>query len=387
MRDGRCAAAALVARLAVFAASVFLVCWAIHGFAWGILKDVNGYDSPYTPASGAKTENLGFLRLCSGRFPSISTTAEARGRSCSARFRIRDGGTISPALRPSRARRPKWQSRWDLSRWQRLAQFRACGAGAAFQAALSAGLQPDWAVLFCWSAIVLFGAMMLGSRVQLGQRYLLPMYPMLYFLAADALWSLSVQCTGSGQTVSSARCAAVLRGPMPRVAAAVVLLTVQVASALAIAPHYLAYFSPIAGGPTAGYRLLADSNIDWGQDLPLLRAKLEQMGCRRALLRYSGTANPEASRCRTTPLDRSAIEEFFEFECLAVSVNDLSGYHRIVNPRLIAVATFEPTARAGYSIFIFDLRVPKLRRSIGDRLERLCGDRPRSRAERNIEMR
>ncbi len=255
------------------------------------------------------------------------------------------------------------------------------------QAALSAGLQPDWAVLFCWSAIVLFGAMMLGSRVQLGQRYLLPMYPMLYFLAADALWSLSVQCTGSGQTVSSARCAAVLRGPMPRVAAAVVLLTVQVASALAIAPHYLAYFSPIAGGPTAGYRLLADSNIDWGQDLPLLRAKLEQMGCRRALLRYSGTANPEASGVRTTPLDRSAIEEFFEFECLAVSVNDLSGYHRIVNPRLIAVAPFEPTARAGYSIFIFDLRVPKLRRSIGDRLERLCGDRPRSRAERNIEMR
>ena len=293
MRDGHCAAAALVARLAVFAASVFLVCWAIHGFAWGILKDVNGYDSPYTPAWAAQTENLGFLRLCSGRFPSISTTAEARGRSCSARFRIRDGGTISPALRPSRARRPKWQSRWDLSRWQRLAQFRACGAGAASRRRFRRGCSRTGR---SYSAGPRLSCLRDDAWLPCATRPAIPAPDVsdALFPRCRCMWSLSVQCTGSGQTVSSAQCAAVLRGPMPRVAAAVVLLTVQVASALAIAPHYLAYFSPIAGGPTAGYRLLADSNIDWGQDLPLLRAKLEQMGCRRALLRYSGTANPEA---------------------------------------------------------------------------------------------
>ena len=34
-------------------------------------------------------------------------------------------------------------------------------------------------------------------------------------------------------------------------------------------PHYLAYFNELAGGPrwpNRGYRLLADSNLDWGQD-------------------------------------------------------------------------------------------------------------------------
>jgi hypothetical protein len=40
---------------------------------------------------------------------------------------------------------------------------------------------------------------------------------------------------------------------------------------LAVRPHYLAYFSGVAGGPAQGYRRLADSSLDWGQDLPGLK--------------------------------------------------------------------------------------------------------------------
>jgi hypothetical protein len=46
------------------------------------------------------------------------------------------------------------------------------------------------------------------------------------------------------------------------------LLSWHLATTVQIHPHYLAYFSPAAGGPSQGYRHLVDSSLDWGQDLP-----------------------------------------------------------------------------------------------------------------------
>lgn len=39
-----------------------------------------------------------------------------------------------------------------------------------------------------------------------------------------------------------------------------------IGASVAIYPHYLAYFNSFAGGPINGWRYLADSNLDWGQD-------------------------------------------------------------------------------------------------------------------------
>ncbi|HZL99129.1 MAG TPA: hypothetical protein VFD43_02660, partial [Planctomycetota bacterium] len=73
----------------------------------------------------------------------------------------------------------------------------------------------------------------------------------------------------------------------------------QVADSLAIRPHYLAYFSPVCGGPSQGWRHLVDSSLDWGQDLPGLADYLEEQ--RRSAsppeevyLSYFGTGSPDA---------------------------------------------------------------------------------------------
>ena len=39
-----------------------------------------------------------------------------------------------------------------------------------------------------------------------------------------------------------------------------------------VRPHYLAYFNESVGGPANGYKHLVDSSLDWGQDLPELKA-------------------------------------------------------------------------------------------------------------------
>lgn len=42
-------------------------------------------------------------------------------------------------------------------------------------------------------------------------------------------------------------------------------------STLRVYPHQLAYFNEFAGGPENGYKHLLHSNLNWGQDLGLLR--------------------------------------------------------------------------------------------------------------------
>jgi hypothetical protein len=43
-------------------------------------------------------------------------------------------------------------------------------------------------------------------------------------------------------------------------------------------PHYLSYFNQTVGGPRNGSKWLVDSNLDWGQDLPLLKKFSESHG-------------------------------------------------------------------------------------------------------------
>ncbi len=72
------------------------------------------------------------------------------------------------------------------------------------------------------------------------------------------------------------------------------LLGWQVRESWWIRPHYLAYFSPLAGGPESGHRHLVDSSLDWGQDLPGLKTWLDRNAPHEAVyLSYFGTSDPE----------------------------------------------------------------------------------------------
>jgi hypothetical protein len=48
-------------------------------------------------------------------------------------------------------------------------------------------------------------------------------------------------------------------------------LLATIASTLRVYPHQLAYFNELAGGPENGHRHLLHSNLDWGQDLLLVK--------------------------------------------------------------------------------------------------------------------
>ena len=77
-----------------------------------------------------------------------------------------------------------------------------------------------------------------------------------------------------------------------------ILLTAYAAEAMWFWPNYLAYFNVIAGGPRHAYRWFVDSSLDWGQDLKVLKPRLDnypdEAGAGLPVyLSYFGVARPD----------------------------------------------------------------------------------------------
>jgi len=112
-------------------------------------------------------------------------------------------------------------------------------------------------VLGTWAAAVLLSSLL--SHLDIGIRYLLPAFPAAYLLLCGLLTPV------------------LQAGRWWRVVALALALSYGGAT-VAAHPHYLPFFNSLAGGPAGGWRYLANSNSDWGQDLPLLKRWLEQEG-------------------------------------------------------------------------------------------------------------
>jgi 4-amino-4-deoxy-L-arabinose transferase-like glycosyltransferase len=95
------------------------------------------------------------------------------------------------------------------------------------------------------------------SLINMGVRYLLPIYPFCIVLASAAAASLFTR-TVFGRVVVAA------------------LMILTVISSLHSYPDFLAYSNELAGGPAHTYRLVTDSNADWGQGLKWTKSYLDQ---------------------------------------------------------------------------------------------------------------
>jgi hypothetical protein len=114
---------------------------------------------------------------------------------------------------------------------------------------------------------IVYGAASLTSHLNIGQRHILPLYPILFIMAGALLSRLPTHSRALREPAAPGR--------SPRswqiglIGAALIGAEACVETA-AISPDYLAYFNLAAGGPENGRRLLGDSSLDWGQNLPRL---------------------------------------------------------------------------------------------------------------------
>lgn len=208
------------------------------------------------------------------------------------------------------------------------------------------------AVAFLAAPVVFYFAVAVVTRLNIGHRHILPVYPFLLVLVgAGVPWVLERRRwfqLGVG-----------------------LLVLWHAAASVRIHPDYLAYFNELAGGPDLGHRYLLDSNLDWGQDLKGLKVYMDRHGIERVWLSYFGTADPAYYGIRYNylpsygPLPRDRGEEPTPW--VAISVTNLYGVYLPavwIRGRPTPPDTFRvfwnrrPVAKIGYSIFLYRLDRP-----------------------------
>jgi hypothetical protein len=202
--------------------------------------------------------------------------------------------------------------------------------------------RPDAA--FLWLPVLVYAVFTTTRGLQIGHRHLLPIYPFLFVAAGEAaawLWSWR----------------------RPKGLAVVAALGVWYSGGtLRQHPHHLAFFNEIAGGSANGWRLLVDSNLDWGQDLERLAAWMRENGVPRVKLSYFGSADPwyygiEAERLPgyTSPHAPRVTREIHPGDVVAVSATNLQGVYLEPEDRALMarLRALEPIARVGWSIRVY----------------------------------
>jgi Dolichyl-phosphate-mannose-protein mannosyltransferase len=196
--------------------------------------------------------------------------------------------------------------------------------------------------------IVLYLGSAMLARLNIGLRHLLPIYPFVLLLAAAAVKELIDAKSKSGWIVLG------------------VLVAFWLFEFGRVYPNNLAFFNQAVGGPRNGYKYLADSNLDWGQDLKPLKKWMERNGAAHINLAYFGTADPA----------------YYHIDCTYLPGTDFVGAQSIKPPQLpgyVAVSATildgvyldelgrafykplrdaEPVADIGYSIHVYRVERP-----------------------------
>lgn len=201
--------------------------------------------------------------------------------------------------------------------------------------------------LVLWLPVGIYAAVAVVRALNIGHRHLLPIYPFLFVAAgrvADWAFPSPAARTRVPALIVSALCGW------------------HVAATALIHPHYLAYVNELGGGPANGYRLFADSNLDWGQDLKNLKAYLDRHAIGAVKLSYFGTADPayyaipgDLIPSHMLPPPRVTTREVRPGELLAVSATNLQGVYLPPEDQALMARLREqkPIDNVGYSILIY----------------------------------
>jgi hypothetical protein len=167
-----------------------------------------------------------------------------------------------------------------LAVWLRQRRARQRPAGSAARV-------DRWTTLCLLVPPGIYAASAFTSHLNIGVRHVLPLYPFAF---------IGIGLVAAKMMATAARPTRLVCGALA------LLLTVETGTAF---PNYIPFFNLAARnlpGADGGLGLLGDSNIDWGQDLPLLAEWQKHHHDRPLYLSYFGSADPQYYGVRYTDL-------------------------------------------------------------------------------------
>jgi len=187
--------------------------------------------------------------------------------------------------------------------------------------------------------LIFFGAASY-SKTQIGLRYILPVYPLLFIYFSGLYKSRFSFYT--------------LRFTL------YLLLFWHIFSSIKTYPHYLSYFNEITGGPKNGYKYLVDSNLDWGQDLKFLKKYLAGKNV-NLIECYFGQGDTKYEGIKSQHILSQVSSDDVDYtkkdrtDLLAVSATYFQGLYIGQVDVFNWLKNKTPIANIGYSILIFDI--------------------------------
>jgi hypothetical protein len=143
-----------------------------------------------------------------------------------------------------------------------------------------------WWALCCVVVVpVVYMTAAMTMRLNLGLRHVLPVYPYLFILLG-----VTAACAWR-------------RRPGITAVAAVILLAGLATETCCAYPDFIPFFNIASGGTRNGWRLLGDSNVDWGQELPALAQWINDHPGYQLQLIYFGTADPRYYGIHYVPIE------------------------------------------------------------------------------------
>jgi len=204
----------------------------------------------------------------------------------------------------------------------------------------------DLMVMCAFAIVFLFFA--IPSKYDIGERHILPLYPFA-LLIAGSMWEhvnalparigFDVHTWWGVRTINY------------NIVALFVVLALNAADALRVAPDYLTYFNVLVK-PANSWRYLTDSNLDWGQGLIALRDYEWKHPEEQLHLAYFGSINPALYGVRATPLaphERATGKVVVGTSCLSGQVlPDPDSYRWLLS--------YPPRQMMDRSMFVYELR-------------------------------
>lgn len=188
---------------------------------------------------------------------------------------------------------------------------------------------------------VIFFAVALTSKMNIGVRHILP------------VWAFFILFAAAG-AVFVARRILILRYLVA------LLLVFHVVTAARVAPNYIAFANDIFGGPDRSYQMFRDSNVDWGQNYKLIAEYLEKEQITDCW--WASFGNPEVSRytvpCRIIPdgffmRSSSQLGEVVPSVIEGTVLISVNNFPPRGGGEYSALLDSEPVAQIGGTIFVY----------------------------------
>jgi len=124
-------------------------------------------------------------------------------------------------------------------------------------------LRKNIASVTIFSFIVLYSYLSITGNLNIGLRHLFPIFPLIFILTAKIIFDF-IKRRQSEHSKNIIYFSILIL---------VLVLFIQTITAY---PNYMSYFNESVGGSKNGYKLVTDSNADWGQDLKRLKIFLNE---------------------------------------------------------------------------------------------------------------